>query len=91
MSSLSTEDDLDVAWSKTLEKCQDIAKWDFKPSSRGLTVDQVIRQINPSTKDPQLKDKAKLVVSKALTCLQRFGSVIAQAASAVSVPVSRLW
>ena len=85
MASFSVDDDLDVAWSKTLEQCQDIAGWNLKSGSRSITVDQVIGQIRPAPKDPQLQDKAKAIFSQALTCLQKFGSVIAQATSAVRI------
>ena len=83
MASLSVDDDLDVAWSKTLEECQKIAGWNLKAGNRSLTVDQVISQIQPTPKDPQLQDKAKAIFSQALVCLQRFGSVVAQATSVV--------
>ena len=83
MASFSVEDDLDKVWSRTLEQCQDIAKWDLKAMSRGATVDSVISKIRPSPKEPELQDKAKAVLSKTLICVQRFGSIVAQAASAM--------
>ena len=83
---LSTDDDLDVAWGKTIEYCQKVAKWNLK-LNRNITVDQVVSQIRPAPKDPELHDKAEAVFSKALLCLQRFGSIVAQATSAVSILV----
>ena len=83
---LSADDDLDVAWGKTIEYCQKVAKWNLK-LNRNITVDQVVSQIRPAPKDPELYDKAEAVFSKALSCLQRFGSIVAQATSAVSILV----
>ena len=86
MASFSVDDDLDRAWSSTLKRCQEIAEWNIKPSGRAIDVNDVIDKIRPKSKDPELKDKAKDYLGKTLLCLQKFGSVIAQATSAVFGP-----
>ena len=89
MASFSVDEDLDKVWSRTLEQCQDIAKWDLTKTGT-TTVNEVIDKIKPKTKDPEMKDKAKVVLAKTLTCLQRFGSVIAQGASVVFAPSAQV-
>lgn len=50
-----------------------------------LSVDDVIAKINPpkDKSNPQLKDNARTVFRNALVCIQRFGGIVAQAASTV--------
>jgi hypothetical protein len=86
MASFSVDEDLDKAWSRTLEQCQEIAEWNLKSTGRATDVNDVIDKIRPKSKDPELKDKAKDYLGKTLLCLQKFGSVIAQATSAVFGP-----
>ena len=89
MASFSVDEDLDKVWSRTLEQCQDIAKWDLMKKGPA-TVNEVIDKIQPKTKDPEIKDKAKAVLAKTLTCLQRFGTFIAQGASVVFGPSAQV-
>lgn len=120
MAGFSADDDLDKAWARTLEQCQEItksSKWDPKSIGRAISVDDVINNIRPDSKgmfrrithisdtitshdvnvehdglyanfwkDPKLKDRAKDYLGKTLVCLQKFGSVIAQATSVVFGP-----
>jgi hypothetical protein len=86
MAAFSVDDDLDKAWARTLEQCQEITKWNLKSTGRAIEVDDVINKIRPKSKEPELKDKAKDYLGKTLLCLQKFGSVIAQATSAVFGP-----
>ena len=86
MASFSVDDDLDKAWSRTMQSCQEIAEWNLKSTGRAIDVNDVIDKIRPKSKDPELKDKAKDYLGKTLVCLQKFGSVIAQAAGAVFGP-----
>ena len=86
MASFSVDDDLNIVWARTLQQCQDIAEWNLKTTGRAIDVNDVIDKIRPKSKDPELKDKAKDYLEKTLVCLQKFGSVIAQAAGAVFGP-----
>ena len=89
MATFSVDDDLDKAWARTLEQCQEItksSKWDPKSIGRAINVDDVINNISPKSKEPELKDKAKVYLGKTLVCLQKFGAVIAQAGSVVFGP-----
>lgn len=86
MASFSVDDDLDKAWARTLDQCQEITKWNLKATGRGIEIEDIIGKIRPKSKEPDLKDKAKDYLGKTLVCLQKFGSVIAQATSAVFGP-----
>ena len=82
--SLTTEEDLDAAWNKTIAECQDITKWNLD-NKNVPTIENIIERIHPPKDNGKrkLKDQARSAFKNALTCIERFGQVAAQGASMV--------
>jgi hypothetical protein len=84
---ITKDDDLDVAWKKTIARCQTIAKWELSDRS-APTIDDIVAKIQPTKADNKnaTRTKAKEVVRGTLVCIQRFGQIIAQGTSVVFGP-----
>ena len=65
------EEDLDTVWKRTIEKCQNITKWDLNDKTT-LKVDDVVARIRPSKRDIEFggTDQVKTVFKSTRTyCL----------------------
>lgn len=82
---LSTDDDLDVAWTQVVKSFEEEAQ--FKADrGRKLAIGDVLATIQPKGTTQSTKEKAKSVVQTILVCVQRFGDVVVTATSAVFPP-----
>lgn len=81
------DEDLDVAWKKTIARCQAIAKWDLDDRS-APSIEDIVAKIQPAKLDEKKSNRtqAKEVVRGTLVCIQRFGQIAAQGASMVFGP-----
>ncbi len=88
---LSTEVDLDIAWSSVIQEYKEQAGPEAA-QMKTLTVRDVLANLKPpADTEPQTTRKAKLVTSRVLTCVQRIGDSVATAKSAVFGPSQQCW
>ena len=69
---LAADIDLDVAWTRTISKVQNITNWNLN-DSKDLSVDDVIANLKPSKRDGKSEshEQAKRVFSRTLQCIYR--------------------
>lgn len=81
------DSDLDRKWEETIARCSAIAEWDLR-DRKTLTVEQVVAELKPPKNDKSgMQKTAQMVFKKTLVCVDRFGSIIAQATGVVSLPL----
>jgi len=85
MSSLSIDDDLDVVWGQAMERYESITNCSLK-AHNGFTAitNDITRTLDKSKAGNRAK--AQTIMSNMMTCLQKFGGIIAQAASVAFGP-----
>jgi len=85
MGSFSVDDDLDVVWSQAMERYESITDVSLKAHNGfGAITDNITRNLARSKSGNPAK--AQAVMSNVMVCLQRFGGIIAQAASVAFGP-----
>lgn len=82
---LSVEDDLDEAWAKVIKRLEDEAELVLPADHK---TDDIAAIINPPKADPTTKTKVTEIYVKALKCIDRFGGMVAQVGSIVSMKMS---
>lgn len=85
-----TSRDLDVVWADTLKEYTRITE---VPLFNEESFDTLIRRVNQGIEESSSKNKSKAkdVLNKAATCIQKFGGMIAQAASIVFGPAGQCY
>jgi hypothetical protein len=84
----SNDEDLDKVWTQFVAQCSGITTWNLD-EKKNLSIDDVLSKLKPSAFTPEEHTPAKDIFNKALICVQRFGDVVANAAS-VAFPPSQV-
>jgi len=77
----SEHDDLDVVWARLITECNTRAEWDLD-SNRKPTVEGVLAKLKPPKRHKaEAHETTKKIFRQTLYCVDKFGSIAAQAAS----------
>ena len=84
------EEDLPERWDRLIRQLEDEAGLKLS-NKQEHSLDQVMATIRSADATPGLASKTVDIVSKAFTCVDRFGSMIVQASSIVFGPSAQMW